>query len=203
MIVAFGGVSGSGKDTAAKFLLQRGFKKVSFAQTIKKITAEFFQIPIDHVEKFKDRPFVSPLELSSVFIPHLQEILITELGVGEKECNTIALFHLNKDFFSLREFMQWIGTDVGRKLFKEDIWVEATLRHVPELAVFTDVRFPNELEALKSIGATTIYVERGGHTQLAPEHISERALSAKDFDRTLLNNGTIHQLGRDLLSVLD
>ena len=58
---------------------------------------------------------------------------------------------------------QW-GTEVCRKGFHNDIWVaslENKLRKTSDDIVISDCRFPNEITALRAVGAKIIWVERG------------------------------------------
>jgi len=60
------------------------------------------------------------------------------------------------DGWSVRRLLQFIGTDMFRKLLFEDIWVRSLWKRVSSDLennyVVTDVRFPNELEHLKNGG---------------------------------------------------
>ena len=56
-----------------------------------------------------------------------------------------------------REVMQFIGTEIGRKMYN-NVWVEATIRRIkndaPLMAVICDTRFPNEVNGI---------IQNGGH----------------------------------------
>jgi len=58
--------------------------------------------------------------------------------------------------WSVRRLLQFIGTEMFRKLLMEDIWVRSLWKRVcsdkENNYVVTDVRFPNELEYLKNGG---------------------------------------------------
>ena len=58
-----------------------------------------------------------------------------------------------------RELAQTLGTDWGRNMVNENIWVDATLRMLDTgNFVFTDVRFPNEARAIRQRGGLLIHV---------------------------------------------
>lgn len=77
---------------------------------------------------------------------------------------------------SPRELAQTLGTEWGRKMVHEDIWVRAALRSTAERTVFTDVRFPNEAHAIRDAGGVLIYATCiNSHTLTEhTAHLSER-----------------------------
>lgn len=96
------------------------------------------------------------------------------------------------------DILQWFGTDVARKL-DVDFWVKKVSRIIEldvarEAAViFTDVRFPNEINWIESIGGKTVKVERlnfDGSLWLSPDrdpnHLSEVALKDYVFDYSVM-----------------
>jgi hypothetical protein len=72
-----------------------------------------------------------------------------------------------------REFMQFLGTDVMRKIYGP-IWINACLNRIkddsPEIAVITDCRFVNEIVKVKEEGG---YVIRMLRNPLNSSHSSE------------------------------
>jgi hypothetical protein len=62
--------------------------------------------------------------------------------------------------------------------------------------IITDMRFPNEFDALKSRGGITIRINRVKYisTHSEGEHESERALDNHEFDYVINNNGSISDL---------
>ena len=107
-------------------------------------------------------------------------------------------------FMTAREFMQHFGTDLCRRI-KDDIWVESCVKRIQqtgtELAIVTDCRFPNEVEAVQQAGGKVIRLTRNNHPD---SHASEQALNDFDgFDHTLDNaQMDIDQTNRALLKIL-
>jgi hypothetical protein len=95
----------------------------------------------------------------------------------------------------VRLLLQRLGSDVGRNLIDNDIWVDLVLKNIPDGAkiVFTDCRFPNEAEAIKRFGGELWRVSRNGCDPVN-NHISEIALDNWNFDLVLENDGTIESL---------
>ena len=110
---------------------------------------------------------------------------------------------------TIRDVMQVLGTDLLRQGFNNNIHVAATLGSIKEneKVIITDVRFPNELEAIKKRNGITIrinrdLVERTGKLIPGPEHISETALDDAKFDYVIENNGTIEELIEQVKKIL-
>ncbi len=83
---------------------------------------------------------------------------------------------------SSREFLQYFGTTIVREIHN-DAWVNATINTVKAegslIALIPDVRFPNEVEAIKKVGGVVIRMERDPFTD---DHKCESALDRDNFD---------------------
>lgn len=99
----------------------------------------------------------------------------------------------------VRELLQRMGTEVGRKLWSEDFWVDLcfkdAVKHLGrgELVVITGIRYPNELTAIQNLEGVSIWVSRPGYSAIN-EHSSDNSLTAEDFDEVFHNNGTLADL---------
>jgi Deoxynucleotide monophosphate kinase len=107
-----------------------------------------------------------------------------------------------------RRFLQIVGTDWGREK-NPNIWVDIVLKQIQELGTqenifISDLRFPNELEALKNSGFTTIYITRTEGNRLVEfasdaggslKHSSETSLRGYEqkFDYHIKNHTTLDQ----------
>jgi hypothetical protein len=114
----------------------------------------------------------------------IQEVIDTHGWEGSKEVDP-----------EVRLLLQRLGSDVGRAMIDNDIWVDLTLKAIPDGAkiVFTDCRFPNEAAAIKRFGGELWRVSRDG-AKPANNHISEIALDDWRFDAYFENNSTIEEL---------
>ncbi|MHA3724192.1 deoxynucleotide monophosphate kinase family protein [Leucobacter sp. HY1910] len=109
----------------------------------------------------------------------------------------------------VRRMLQVLGTDIVRKA-NQDAWVDATRRSITaafrqgESVIVTGIRFPNELNLITAMGGRTVWVERPGHPA-APgaAHVSEHALTMDDFDRLVINDGTLDDLRQQAAFLLD
>jgi len=188
MIIGISGKIGSGKDTAGKIIteLMPSFEVKKYADKLKYIVSILIGCSKEELENqnFKMNPCS----------PEWQHAI--------KHAKTMTP----------RLMLQLIGTEGGRDLIHHNIWVNALFADynhgfnadeevfsMPDW-VITDMRFPNELDAVKQRGGITIRIERGaGNTG---DHPSETALDNAQFDHRLDNNGTLENLRNDIVTIL-
>lgn len=147
------------------------------------------------------------------------EYLISQYG-GQKHSFAAAIYDImyyaqkvcgfsqEKD----RKFLQMVGTEWGRSK-DSDVWIKTAIRNTPLFGnVFlTDLRFPNELYALKMNGWITVRIKRTtqGDTRLGSgshTHASETALDDtpdSEYDYVIENNGTLEELHGKLDELYD
>jgi len=96
--------------------------------------------------------------------------------------NGLGLILHSEGMMTGREFLQFFGTEIGRKMHCP-IWVNATINKIKAeqsgLAIVTDVRFPDEVQAIKDAGGYVIRLDR---EMLQDDHPSEVALDADVYD---------------------
>lgn len=94
---------------------------------------------------------------------------------------------------SVGKYQQILGM-LGREHFRDDIWVNIALNTPAEYKIITDVRFPNEVEAIKKAGGVVIRINRYGvvlNDGRDVNHCSETALDNYKFDWIIDNNGSL------------
>jgi hypothetical protein len=142
MIIGIAGFQGSGKDTIADYLCNiYGFKRDSFANTLKDAVAAVFGW---------DR--------------ELLEGRTKESRAWREQVDPWWANRLNMPDLTPRLVLQLWGTEVARKAFHDDTWIaslENKLNRAHNDIVITDVRFPNEIKAIKNAGGIVIRVVRG------------------------------------------
>jgi len=104
--------------------------------------------------------------------------------------------------------MQSLGTEWGRSLMGESFWVDVWRRRVEALVaewpdaklVVDDCRFPNELEAARSLGFVPVRIWREGSNVRwwKEKHLSEYALD-EVWMPEFANHGTPEDLARVIL----
>lgn len=104
-----------------------------------------------------------------------------------------------------RLILQRLGTEGGREVIHPNLWINAAMAGYDSekhLWYFTDVRFPNELQAVKDRGGITIRLQRGGGN--TGNHPSETGLdnSLDKFDYVVDNDGTIEELYNKVYKIM-
>jgi hypothetical protein len=106
------------------------------------------------------------------------------------------------DFFSPRSWAQWLGTEMGRYIAGDDVWINLALRRLDGPVVLPDVRFDNEARAVLESGGAVIRVLRPG---VAPvnAHVSEKGVSEHLIDADIHNTGSVELLKYRALARLE
>lgn len=104
----------------------------------------------------------------------------------------------------IRELQQYTGTDAGRNLIYDRIWVDASMRSMlpGQPYVFTSVRFPNEAEVITEAGGVLLRVVRPGVGPVNA-HMSDTQLDGWRFDGIVVNSGTILDLHTEVTKTLE
>lgn len=178
MVIGLSGYARSGKDTAARCLLEQGFVRGAFADKMK--TALIALDPyIDSSRRLG--------EIEGAIIETPSGLLLSEAA---------------KRIPEVRRLLQRLGTEAGRKTIGEDVWVRALLdTSSPVKLVITDVRFPNEASAIRALGGLVIRIERPGVGPIN-DHESEVALDGYDVDVVIDNDGTVEDLATKMRAAL-
>lgn len=103
-----------------------------------------------------------------------------------------------------RRIMQTLGTDWGRKMIHQDIWVlpwRVQVRRAFEddhkLVVCDDVRFHNEVRFIKRMGGKVIRINSDRVKQ--GSHESESHIPELDVDADVENNGSLEELSEKII----
>lgn len=105
---------------------------------------------------------------------------------------------------SPRYALQRLGTEWGRQQMCDSFWVDICLRLAEQAprAVITDVRFPNEVAAIRARGGKVWRIERPDRpVGEGEEHSSEVLIDTLDVDRVVVNDGTIEALHDQITNV--
>ncbi len=208
MIIGFVGFIGSGKDTAADYLVNyHGFRRDSFANTLKDAVSCVFGW--DRI---------------------LLEGKTTESRQWRDKVDLWWSQRLGIPDLTPRWILQQWGTEVCRAGFHDDIWIaslENKIRKTKDNIVISDVRFPNEIKAIHDSGGMVARIKRGPdpewyddalivnsdtkHTDYLESkkrlqelkiHSSETAWIGCKIDEIIDNDGSIDDLFRSLENIL-
>lgn len=99
---------------------------------------------------------------------------------------------------TMREMQQKIGTDAMRNGLHKDVWVISSFAEFAQnsLWAFTDVRFPNEAEAILKKEGILIRIENNRVD--TGTHLSETSLDNWAFEHIIYNNGTLEEYHKEI-----
>lgn len=142
MIIGLVGNIGNGKGTVADILVERhNFFKESFANSLKDACSIVFGW---------DRQML--------------EGVTPESRAWREQPDKWWSRKLGREF-SPRLALQLMGTEAGRDVFHPDLWVHTVMRRCEQAPwnnyVIADVRFPNEIQAIRDSGGKVVRVRRG------------------------------------------
>ena len=90
-----------------------------------------------------------------------------------------------------RYAMQRLGTEWGRQQMADSLWVDIALEKAKKArrAVITDVRFPNEVQAIKDADGQVWRISRPGRpVGVGEEHSSEILIDTLPVDKIITND---------------
>ena len=195
MIIGICGLINSGKDTIANLLIKNhDFHKTSFADKLKDAVSSMFDWDRYMLEG-KTEPSRQWRESPDPF--------------WSKE--------IGRDI-TPRYVLQRFGTECMRQGLYDGIWVSLTKKQMLERPdinwIIPDVRFPNEINMIKSIGGKIWRVTRGPDPgwfhkyqleNIEPDNIhpSEWKWAKSEFDFIINNNGSVNDLSDKINQELD
>jgi len=168
-VIGLSGWARNGKDTVADHLISKyGYERISFAAPMKEAL-------------YRLNPKIT-----------IDGVASTPIRIG---VDIYGWDDLKTHGPDVRELLQRFGTEVGRELWGEDFWVDAAINSIPDgsKVVISDVRYPNEANAVKKLGGEVWRVVRPGFGP-ANDHASEHALNDYDFDYMIENNSGVETL---------
>ena len=199
MLIGVVGFIGSGKGAVGDLLEQKGFVKDSFAKPLKDACSAMFGWPRELLE--------GDTEVSRKWREEHDSFWSEKFGYA----------------FTPRLALQLMGTEAGRNVFHQDIWVVSLLNRAKcKNVVVTDVRFKNEIDYIQQNGGIIVRVKRGEEPEwykLAEDaaaglssaimeikdkgiHQSEWDWIGSDFNYTIENEGSLEDLGNQIDGLL-
>lgn len=190
MIIGLVGFIGSGKGTVGDLLCDKGYHQDSFAKPLKDAVSIIFGWPRELLEG---------------------DTQVSRAWREEPDVYWSAKFGKQ---FSPRLALQLMGTEAGRNVFHQDVWVISLLNRAKDKnVVVTDVRFRNEIRYIQENGGKIVRIVRGIDPEWYYElkdlrdddsrneymkkyniHPSEWDWVGSSFDYTIFNNGNIQDL---------
>ncbi|WP_217181629.1 hypothetical protein [Streptomyces sp. AC495_CC817] len=183
-LIALGGRLRSGKDVVADWLVEKhGFVKIGMSDALHEAMLAIDPIIDEHAVAADEGVLVHRI--------HYSEAIASEGYVEAKKRPEV------------RRLLQNLGTEVGRDMIGENVWVNIMARKIDDHrgaghpVVVTGIRFPNEVQMVRDLAGTAVWIERPGEhapTSTAAAHPSETSVQSSDFDDVIVNDGSLGEL---------
>ena len=203
-IIGLSGPAGSGKDTVADLLVEHaGFKKLSFADTLRAELSDAFAIDLEFLTRreTKEHP-ISCLALSrcldDAFVGFMMRLY-------ERTGQRLDLDAPNSPRHAMQQWGDYRRTqDPEYFVAKTRALVSYLLRErLASRVVVTDCRFANEVEmARRSFGGQLWQICRDGVAAAPGSHVSETTGAEFRADVVLNNSHTVGHLQERVLEAL-
>ena len=188
-IIGFAGRKRAGKTSLSVYLtrLHKG-TIVTVADALKNLCCDLLGFEsIEELNTYKDNGTSWSFNKDKE-APRWTKIICDEVFVNytDDEYNEILKLIGEIKTYSVRDILQFVGTDIIRK-FKPN-WhvekmVEAIKKAPTDLVCVDDVRFPNEREVIESLGGIVFFVMRPDLSVDISNHESEVSLTWLEFDQ--------------------
>lgn len=207
-------------DLKLDYSYRSNWKQVAFADKLKDIICLLINCTREQLENesFKSKELGEEwwywyMELEGGYSP----IILDYLTTTKEQLKNYEGLELIKP--TPRFLLQFIGTNLLRNQLHTEIWVNALMseyklyketkpfvnltlkdEEYPNWLI-TDMRFPNEMDAVKKRGGITIRVNRNLE-ESKDQHESETELDNAEFDYVINNDGTIEELIEKVREIL-
>ena len=183
-LIGLMGVSKAGKTTSANYLVSNhGFVESSFASSLKRACKELFMLTDDQVngsQESKETP-------DPRWFGCTPRVMLQFVGTDLLRNQLDAI-------------MPGLGKDIFVHSFK--LWYQEQVRLNPNiLVVMSDLRFPNEIEVVQSLGGFIVKIERSSANAgvAVASHESEALVRRiQTCDHLILNDYSLAELYREL-----
>jgi hypothetical protein len=182
-IIGICGAAGSGKDTVADILAARyGFAKLGLADPMKKFLRELYDFTTDQLwgpSASRNAPDHRYPREHSTSVYHGERCDCCGANLWEQE--------IKQCYLTPRFALQRLGTEWGRSMHSAT-WISYLIRKAPYIVTegtgvaVSDIRFPNELQAIRNAGGRIWHRPGGGLTGSAGAHASEAGFGNLKFD---------------------
>lgn len=189
MLVGLGGYAKSGKDAVADFLVEdHGFVKTYMSKPLEKALLAVNPWVNVNWKNWVEGAWWNYRDALYYHDYMLYRELHARLGYDASKNN--------KD---VRNYLQRLGTEVGRDMLGPNVWSDIAVREIKGLleegrnVAITGMRFPNEMAMVKEFGGTLIWVSRPGYGPVNA-HASDNTVGPDDFAIVIDNDGTLEKL---------
>lgn len=205
-MICLSGKKRSGKDTAAKFMIEHGFKTYALANPIKwalhfAFKEESIDITMNQLNGVNGHNREESLGLTlnqiravliEAFFYTMHDSDYTLLEIAKHTDKVVKFLEDidNPEEFSIRKFMQVFGTDIMCLLVSDQHWLNLSEKYAPKNAVITDIRQPWEEKYFRDRNATFVFIKGAypEYVESTDPHITEQGLTPQENDIVIINN---------------
>jgi hypothetical protein len=188
MIIGISGRMGSGKDTVANMIREIDTKYRT------NNTGIVSPAELQADSKWEIKKYAGALKKIASILTGVPEAMFEIPEFKEKDMPE-SWRHNNGYLMTYREFLQRLGTEAVRNNIHHNAWVNALMSHCTykDNWIITDVRFNNEMDAIRKKNGFILRVTRPDAEGKA-YHISETELDNASFDYVIENEGSMTEL---------
>lgn len=176
-------------------------KLYHFADPLKELCCTLFNMTQDQVYGNRKNTLTKLKwqDMPGVITPEIVE----SAGINNDIAEKLGLSVHKLGYMSAREAMQFVGTEIFRKI-NNNIWANTAIERIkndsPLVAIIADCRFDNEANKIKEAGGILIHLNR---TTEEDSHSSENGFEKANFDLYLDNaNMSIQESCNNVLAFL-
>lgn len=173
------------------------YKRLAFADPLKRMLAILLNVP---VSKFNNRHFKEDCVINIPTLDYSLSAFNEESDIlSDSKFNKLVKNldpSLTQSNLTIRQLMQYFGTEICQKYFGRNVWINSTLKHANNPTIISDLRFKAEYDAVKERNGFVIYVDRPGceFGQHASEREMEELLNSNKYDLIIHNDGSAKDL---------
>lgn len=222
-LMAVSGVKGSGKDSVSSMLqyclsvpkmfrqyffyknfkkwIKPKYKKIAFADPLKKMLSDLLNINLDkfYIREFKEGCIINISTLEGSWLG--EKLSDSKFNKLVKQLDP-SLMESN---LSLRQLLQYFGTEIMQKYFGKRVWINSTMQNRSEYTIISDLRFIEEYNAVKEKKGIVIYINRPNYEfgQHASEREMKELLENDKYDFIIDNNGSMEDLFNQVKNLIN
>jgi hypothetical protein len=213
-VLAISGFAKSGKDTSAAYLVDKGYRRIAFADILKDMVAEQYDLPIKymHDQDLKEKPLeqypVTPkdafsLEMAKMlykefrtiegYVPMEYHVDASGAFIGVLNMKPVQLYWTPRALCILEGSI--------KRSVNANYWVDKAIDKAYKLikeggkVIITDMRYRSEAAALQQAFGKELKTVRINRFDSSPStDASERDLDKHNFNVIIENKGTLEEL---------
>lgn len=182
---------------------------IHFADPLKQVLSIITGLSIKQINENKDKGYYLWDKQKLVGDNYPNDYKLIDI----KSLEVTGLINYIKQFdgkiaITIRTLLQFIGTELMKKRFDNNVWIRPTINNAHEIAnryslcIIPDVRFKDEEEAIHKAGGKVIRIWRDdAHIEYYnSNHVSEEINI--NADKTIDNNGSLQDLYNEIAKVI-